>query len=83
VVEARAWEWDETLYAGSAGHYGIGRMPYPPSLVDAIGKELAAFEADLRRLLRLMAELGISHIVPSSGLCRVSVSFRWRVRALP
>jgi SAM-dependent methyltransferase len=39
-VEANAWEWDETLYAGSAGHYGIGRMPYPPGLADAIGKEL-------------------------------------------
>jgi SAM-dependent methyltransferase len=40
MVEAKAWEWDETLYAGSAGYYGIGRMPYPPSLGDAIGKEL-------------------------------------------
>jgi SAM-dependent methyltransferase len=34
------WEWDETLYAGSAGHYGIGRMPYPSRLADAIGGEL-------------------------------------------
>lgn len=40
LVEAGAWEWDETLYAGSAGHYGIGRMPYPPCLAEAIGKEL-------------------------------------------
>lgn len=40
VVEAEGWEWDETLYAGSAAYYGIGRMPYPPGLVDAIGKEL-------------------------------------------
>jgi SAM-dependent methyltransferase len=39
-VEAKAWEWDETLFAGSAGHYGVGRMPYPPGLVDAIGEEL-------------------------------------------
>jgi len=39
-VETDAWEWDETLFAGSARHYGIGRMPYPPSLADAIGKEL-------------------------------------------
>ena len=39
-MDAKPWEWDETLYAGSAGHYGIGRMPYPPSLADAIGKEL-------------------------------------------
>ncbi len=40
LMDAGAWEWDETLYAGSAGHYGIGRMPYPPGLADAIGKEL-------------------------------------------
>ncbi|MET8310409.1 class I SAM-dependent methyltransferase [Micromonospora sp. NPDC005173] len=35
-----AWEWDETLYAGSASHYSVGRMPYPPSLAEAVGKEL-------------------------------------------
>ncbi|MEU5906223.1 class I SAM-dependent methyltransferase [Micromonospora sp. NPDC047467] len=35
-----AWQWDETLYAGSASHYSVGRMPYPPSLVEAVGKEL-------------------------------------------
>jgi SAM-dependent methyltransferase len=34
------WEWDETLYAGSAGHYGVGRMPYPTGLADAVAKEL-------------------------------------------
>jgi hypothetical protein len=35
-VNTHAWEWDETLYAGSATHYGIGRMPYPASLADAV-----------------------------------------------
>jgi SAM-dependent methyltransferase len=30
------WEWDETLYAGSAPHYTVGRMPYPPDLAEAI-----------------------------------------------
>ncbi len=34
------WEWDETLYAGSALHYTVGRMPYPSSLADAVRKEL-------------------------------------------
>jgi hypothetical protein len=34
------WEWDESLYAGSAFHYGIGRMPYPQRLAQAIGDEL-------------------------------------------
>ncbi|HET6504823.1 MAG TPA: class I SAM-dependent methyltransferase [Amycolatopsis sp.] len=34
------WHWDETLYAGSASHYRIGRMPYPAELGRAIGAEL-------------------------------------------
>jgi SAM-dependent methyltransferase len=28
------WEWDPTLYAGSARHYAQGRMPYPARLAD-------------------------------------------------
>jgi SAM-dependent methyltransferase len=39
-VPASKWEWDETLYAGSAPHYSIGRMPYPPELAEAIRSEL-------------------------------------------
>ncbi|RLP99411.1 class I SAM-dependent methyltransferase [Micromonospora sp. CV4] len=35
-----AWQWDETLYAGSASHYSIGRMPYPPRLAEAVGETL-------------------------------------------
>jgi SAM-dependent methyltransferase len=27
------------LYAGSAGHYPIGRMPYPPAIADVLGLE--------------------------------------------
>ena len=34
------WEWDESLYAGSAAHYGVGRMPYPPRLAEAIRDEV-------------------------------------------
>ncbi|GAA1848231.1 class I SAM-dependent methyltransferase [Asanoa iriomotensis] len=30
------WEWDETLYAGSAIHYPVGRVGYPPALATAI-----------------------------------------------
>ncbi|MGC4811224.1 class I SAM-dependent methyltransferase [Micromonospora sp. DT228] len=30
------WQWDETLYAGSARHYSVGRLPYPAGLADAI-----------------------------------------------
>ncbi|MGP4020427.1 class I SAM-dependent methyltransferase [Saccharopolyspora sp. 5N708] len=39
-MDAKEWEWDETLFSGSAAHYGIGRMPYPSSLADAIRDEL-------------------------------------------
>jgi SAM-dependent methyltransferase len=34
------WEWDETLYTGSAEHYGVGRLPYPPGLADAIATQV-------------------------------------------
>jgi SAM-dependent methyltransferase len=34
------WEWDETLYAGSAEHYERGRLPYPARLVDAAASAL-------------------------------------------
>jgi SAM-dependent methyltransferase len=34
------WEWDETLYAGSAPHYGVGRVPYPQRLADALRDHL-------------------------------------------
>ena len=29
------WQWDASLFAGTAAHYAVGRMPYPPALVDA------------------------------------------------
>ena len=29
---ADSWEWDETLYAGSARYYAAGRLPYPADL---------------------------------------------------
>lgn len=34
------WTWDETLFAGTAPHYTVGRMPYPPELAAAIRDEL-------------------------------------------
>ncbi len=34
------WEWDETLYAGSAAHYSQGRVPYPPELAVAMAAEI-------------------------------------------
>ncbi|HZX53582.1 MAG TPA: class I SAM-dependent methyltransferase [Ilumatobacteraceae bacterium] len=30
------WEWDETLYAGSAAYYERGRLPYPADLADRL-----------------------------------------------
>ncbi len=43
------WAWDESLFAGSAGFYDRGRIPYPPGLRDAF-----AAEADLRGSPRLI-----------------------------
>ncbi|WP_225439820.1 class I SAM-dependent methyltransferase [Amycolatopsis eburnea] len=34
------WEWDATLYAGSAPHYVRGRLPYPAALGTAFAAEL-------------------------------------------
>ncbi|UOX92398.1 class I SAM-dependent methyltransferase [Amycolatopsis sp. FBCC-B4732] len=34
------WEWDATLYAGSAAHYARGRLPYPAALGTAFAAEL-------------------------------------------
>jgi SAM-dependent methyltransferase len=34
------WSWDETLYAGSAEHYAVGRFDYPQELADALLAEL-------------------------------------------
>lgn len=38
--DAAEWEWDETLFAGSAAHYSVGRMPYPTGLAEAVRDEL-------------------------------------------
>lgn len=34
------WQWDPTLFAGTAAHYVVGRMPYPPALADALREAL-------------------------------------------
>lgn len=36
-----AWEWDPSLYSGSAGYYARGRAAYPPELAAAFAAELA------------------------------------------
>jgi SAM-dependent methyltransferase len=40
TADAAEWEWDETLFAGSAAHYSVGRMPYPTGLAEAVRAEL-------------------------------------------
>jgi SAM-dependent methyltransferase len=35
------WQWDETLYLGSAPYYVRGRPPYAPGLADALRRSLA------------------------------------------
>lgn len=34
------WSWDETLYAGSAGYYRTGRLPYPDAVAEALRRAL-------------------------------------------
>jgi SAM-dependent methyltransferase len=34
------FQWDETLYRGSAAYYAVGRVAYPAALADALASEL-------------------------------------------
>jgi hypothetical protein len=34
------WSWDESLFAGAAGYYEQGRLPYAPGLADAFADSL-------------------------------------------
>lgn len=34
------WTWDETLYAGSAPYYALGRLPYAPGLANVLATAL-------------------------------------------
>ncbi|MEU4875983.1 class I SAM-dependent methyltransferase [Streptomyces sp. NPDC021608] len=34
------WQWDETLFAGSAAHYARGRLPYAPGFAEALAGAL-------------------------------------------
>ncbi|GHE05185.1 class I SAM-dependent methyltransferase [Streptomyces alanosinicus] len=36
------WQWDETLFEGTAPHYARGRLPYAPGLVPLLAEALAA-----------------------------------------
>jgi SAM-dependent methyltransferase len=40
-VSKPGWDWDETLYRGSAAHYAQGRLAYPTAMADALAQELA------------------------------------------
>jgi SAM-dependent methyltransferase len=35
-----SWSWDESLFAGAAGYYEQGRLPYAPGLADAFARSL-------------------------------------------
>jgi SAM-dependent methyltransferase len=39
-VALDAWEWDPSLYSGSAAYYPRGRLGYPKALADALATEL-------------------------------------------
>ena len=34
------WEWDRTLFQGSAAHYERGRLPYAPGLAETVARAL-------------------------------------------
>jgi SAM-dependent methyltransferase len=38
--DGEPWAWDETLFAGTAGYYEQGRLPYAPGLADALARAL-------------------------------------------
>ena len=40
MSEGTEWRWDESLYAGAAAHYPIGRIAYPPGVAGALRNEL-------------------------------------------
>lgn len=40
-VDEGEWEWDPSLYAGSAAYYARGRVPYSHRLVERLAAELA------------------------------------------
>jgi precorrin-6B methylase 2 len=40
-VSKPGWDWDETLYRGSAAYYAQGRFGYPAAMADALAQELA------------------------------------------
>ncbi|MFC9678963.1 class I SAM-dependent methyltransferase [Streptomyces sp. NPDC056948] len=37
---AVGWEWDDTLFSGTAAYYERGRLPYAAGLADALAEEL-------------------------------------------
>jgi SAM-dependent methyltransferase len=39
-VKAGGFEWDGSLYAGSAAYYATGRLPYPQAMAEALAAEL-------------------------------------------
>ena len=39
-VVSEGWEWDPSLYEGSAPFYAVGRVPYPAEVADVLRREL-------------------------------------------
>lgn len=39
-VAESMWEWDSSLYSGSAAYYTRGRLPYPKALAEALATEV-------------------------------------------
>ena len=58
---SETWSWDETLYAGSARYYSVGRMTSPPEVVDRLVPALGLDGSG--RLLDVGCGLGYSAAV--------------------
>ncbi len=40
MVDGCGWEWDETLFSGTAAYYQRGRLPYAPGLAQTLADVL-------------------------------------------
>src|SRR3712207_7887722 len=59
LADVATWQWDPSLYSGSARYYPRGRMPYPETLADALTTTLGLDGTG--RLDRKSTRLNSSH----------------------
>ena len=87
VEMPEGWQWDETLFSGSAPYYLRGRLPYAPGLAERLAEVL---DLDGRgRLLDVGCGPGVltlslaPFVVEAVGVAEaVGAKRRWKVSAL-